>query len=1504
MENLSGQTIKGYEIRERIGLGTFGGVYRAYQPAIGRDVAIKVILPTYANHADFIRRFEAEAQLIARLEHPHIVPLFDYWREPDRAFLVMRLLPISLRAVLRRHPLTLDEAVRLVDQLSSALAMFHRQGIVHRDIKPDNILLDRNGNAYLSDFGLAKVMWEDNGDEPEEGITGSPAYMAPEQIKNEAITSQTDLYALGVVIYEMLTGHHPFPERSISSLIRRHLLDPLPVLGVRQPEEVPEAINMVIQRATEKDPALRYGNVQALTAGLREALTGQRDTLSTTEVDVDDLKNPYKGLRSFDEADAADFFGREILVEQLVHRLSHSRTGQKRFLAVVGPSGSGKSSLVKAGLIPALRQGAMSGSDRWFYVTMLPSDQPIRELAVALLSVASQLIPGLVDQLRKNVGALSVVAEQILGEGTGELVLVIDQFEETFTLTQDEAERVQFLALLRTAVENAKSRVRVIVTLRADFYDRPLLYSDFGELIQARTQVVLPLHADELERAIVAPADSVGVHVESNLSAAIIADVRQEPGALPLLQYTLTEIFERRQGLSMTLEAYRSIGGVVGALARRAEEVYDTLGLEQKLLVRQIFLRLVTLGEGAEDVRRRALRSELASIVRDNAILQEILDVFGKHRLLSFDHVPETREPTVEVAHEALLRAWTRLRQWLDASREDVRQQRRLARLATEWADAQYDRSYLLRGMQLQQFEYWLSEANIALTEAEQRFVDASVAERQAQQDAERIRMEREAALEARARRFQRRLIVLLAAGLLVAMALSFLAIDQRGEAQDARTEAEQNADLSQTQAAAAATAAAIAERRADELQSLGLVREAENVMRENQQDLGLTLAVEANRIIPDAPVQAQRFLSEIVPYAAVRLFNGHEVRINAIAMHPDGLQAISGDDNGLLIAWNIATGEEMGRFEGHTRRVQAVDYTPDGTQLLSGAAGGIIILWDVETGEQLHTFEEHTSDVLTLDVAPDGLYFASGSRDETIILWDLETGEPVRAFAEGHTDRITSLAFSSDGTYIVSGAADGSVIIWVVATGEILGTLGGHQDSVNDVAFSPDGRTILSGSSDTTLILWDAVTFQPVRRYDGNDERVTGVAFSPDGRHIVSSAGSPFAGASSGNVLLIWDLEQTQPVDRYGGHTLQVTDVVFTSDGLHLLSASADATLRQWSVHPSVETWRLTTPGVPLAVADITHDGSMVVAVDEFAFWVWQLPDEPIRIFGAGVHIDKINAIAISPDGQSVVSASSDRSLILWNLASEQQEVTFVGHTNEVNDVVFSPDGTRILSASRDRTLILWSVETGERLRTFEARHTNSVTTVAFSPDGNLALSGSDDRSLLLWDVETGTVLRVFQGHRSGVTDVAFSPDSRLVVSASQDQTLMLWDVETGAIVHSLTGHTDWVTTADFSPDGSLVISGALDRRVRLWDVESGQEVRTYASYNDGLTMVRYMPDGGYAFSASAEGLMRMLPTSAEAYLEWVTSNRYIYTLTCDEREQFLLTLCPESSSMGDPGE
>ncbi|MEP7294014.1 MAG: LuxR C-terminal-related transcriptional regulator, partial [Chloroflexota bacterium] len=476
--------------------------------------------------------------------------------------------------------------------------------------------------------------------------------------------------------------------------------------------------------------------------------------------------NPFKGLQAFQSVDYDRFFGREALTEKLLKRMAESprtqgtartdavllEANRARLLAILGPSGTGKSSLVKAGLIPALWRGELPGSEKWFVVEMRPGTRPFDELEIVLSRVTASTSVNLHEQLQRDQWGLLRAAEMILPADDSELVLVIDQFEEVFTLVAEESTRTRFLDMLVATVTDPRSRLQVVITLRADFYDRPLRYPRLGDIIQSRMVTVLPLTPEGLERAIVKPAEAVGVRFEEGLVASIAAEMNYQPGALPLLQYALTELFERRQGRLLTQDAYREIGGAVGALAKRAEQLYAELSVESQDMALQMFLRLVILGDSNDDARRRTSRAELLSLAPDSDMMDELIDTFAAYRLLTLDNDAGTRSPTVEVAHEAILREWRRLSTWIEESREDIKMRQQLDRTAEEWIAQGKEVSYLASGQRLEQFAGWASDKRRALTALERAYIEASLAERQQQNEAEAARQQHETKLERRSR--------------------------------------------------------------------------------------------------------------------------------------------------------------------------------------------------------------------------------------------------------------------------------------------------------------------------------------------------------------------------------------------------------------------------------------------------------------------------------------------------------------------------------------------------------------------------------------------------------------------------------------------------------------------------------------------------------------------------------------------------------------------------------
>ena len=1517
--------LKSYELHEQIGAGGFGVVYRAFQPLLKRPVAIKAILPEYANRPDFIRRFEVEAELVARLEHPHIIPLYDYWREPDGAYLVMRWLAGgSLRHALEESLWDTTRISRLVDEITAALMVAHRHGVVHRDIKPDNILLDEDGNAYLADFGIAKDLG--SVEITQGGVIGSPSYFAPEQIRSEVVTGKTDQYSLGVMMFEILTGTRPFADSTLSEILYKHLNEPLPSLQDYRPD-LSSALNNVIQRATAKNPDERFEDVLQFSAAFREALTVSStkhiptatepmDTLLSelivdvrTTVEGPPPANPYKGLHSFQEADAVDFFGREALIRRLLERLSETGEGA-RFLSVVGPSGSGKSSVVKAGLIPRLRQGALPHSDQWFIAQMVPGERPLEELEIALLRIAVNPPSSLLEQLKQDRRGLLRAVRRILPDDQSELVLVIDQFEEVFTQGSDLAVQTHFLESLYSAATDPTSQIRILVTLRADFYDRPLQFREFGELTRTRMESVLPLSADELRQSILTPAERVGVTLEPTLVAAIIRDVDDQPGSLPLLQYALTELFERQQERRLTLAAYEEIGGIAGALGRRAEELYQAGSAASQEVTRQLFLRLVTLGEGSEDTRRRVRLSELITATSADT-LNSVIDAYGRARLLTFDRDPITRSPTVDIAHEALLRTWQRLRGWIEDSREDVRTQRKLSSAAHDWADASFDPSFLASGARLVQFEEWAAGTSLVMNEEESKFLARSVEERETQRKLEDARQELERKLALQSRNRLRWLVAVMAVFLVVALGLSAFALDRQKEAETQSFIAADNAatatnaqGAAEQQSALAQTQAAIADRNAQQAQALALAANSQLVLNSDDTDLALVLALEANQLANQPSSDIQRALTAAAYAPGTRfLMQGHTLPVTNIAISPDGKLALSsgGDETnpstkGELILWDLTTGKAIRRFEGHQDKVLGVAFDPQGRTAISGDYNGVLILWDVATGKSIRRFHDPTDVITRVMFSPDGhtVVTAGGATVRDIQVWDVATGEIVHRLT-GHSAQIISIAYSPDGRYIASGALNGEVILWDANTGTEVRRFVGHTDSVNSLAFSPDSQTLLSGGTDIGMVLWNVETGAESRRI------LTGivyaVAFSPDGKTVLSGLGTGTSGT-----LTLWDAATGAEIRRYVGHTSSISSVAFSPDGRTILSGSLDRSLRLWYVNSGAEAQRIQRSDGVESVA-LSPDGQFALsgARDGSVSLTNLTTGAEIHSFKG--HRDIVRSVAFTPDGRTGVSGSLDGSVIVWNLVTGKQIRQFKGHQYPVISIAISPDGQTVLSTSFDLSgntsngeLILWNLNTDEIIRRLDTPILNAV----FSAEGQTALisvPGVQQNDAEIWDVQTGQIVKTFQLGADPAWGLAFSPDGAYALLGLGDSTIRLWNVAASEEVLRFIGHTDLVNSVAFSPDGHTTLSASNDHSLILWDSATGAQIYRFVGHAGAVRSVVFSQDGQYALSGSRDTTVRLwrIFPSRDDLVQWVHANRYVRDLTCSERQQYeIRPLCP----------
>jgi WD40 repeat protein/serine/threonine protein kinase len=1474
------QGVRGYRLKEEIGEGAYGSIHLAVQPAIGREVAVKVIRRKYANDAEFIRRFEAEAQTIARLEHPHIVPLYDYWRDPDGAYIVMRYIRGgNLLNSLEAGPWEPEPAIKLMDQISGALNAAHRQGVVHRDIKPANILLDEGRNAYLSDFGIAKSLSTEMQMTATGAILGTPDYISPEQIKNEPVGPETDIYSLGAVLYETLAGEKPFPDSSVANLIYKHLNDPMPLVSTSRPD-LPVQIDNVIQRATAKRPDDRYADALEMADAFRRAVRGMDVTKQVIDASVflaeEDVVNPFKGLRPFQEADADNFFGREVLVEQLVERLTPSKSGrdrESRFLAVVGPSGSGKSSAVKAGLIPALREGAIPGSEKWFVAEMVPGTHPLEELELALWPVAVDPPPSLVEPMQRDIrGMLRTIRRVLPDEEDAQLLLVIDQFEELFTLVDDEERRVFFIDSLLSAIGAPRSPLRVVVTLRADFYDRPLQIQPLAKWIRKNTELAIPMTPEELTWAIREPARRMGVGLEDGLAEAIVADVADQPGALPMLQYTLTELFESRRDNLMTKSTYEEVGGVMGALRSRAEEIYADFNVTEKELTRQLFLRLVTLGEGIEDTRRRVLRTELESLFSDDLGLQAdrekpgdisiVLERFGEARLLTFDRDPATREPTMEVAHEALLREWRRLRAWLDESRADVRLQRVLSLAASEWVNAEQAPGFLLRGSRLDQFTGWADSSTVALTQIESDFLEANVVARETRLAEEEVRRQREletarqlaktekarAEEQARSAGNLRRRAVYLGLALAVALFLAVAAALFARQSNQNATLAEEREAVAIGEAGQRATAQAeteIERLRADEERDAAVDAQATAESERQRADDERTVAVAAQAA---AEAERQRADEEReIAEEQTRLTRSRELALAALRSLEDDPQ------RGMLLALealNVA----------HTREAEeALHYA-------------------ILTSRNTLLLDDHGADIKDVAFSPDGTFLVTASEDTTIKIRDPISGEPQLVLSiEDHYPYMVSI--SPDSKYVATqhlmgplGEPDDSEInVWDAANGDLLLTIDGGDDIINSVAYSPDGN-LLYGTTTSYLypdiLAWDTSSGEELLRIEGVAEDQEAelwhlVAVSPDGKKLATTPNTnlvPVYDAISGQTLYTL----THEMDT----TWDIVNAVFNPNATQLATDDGQGTLYMWDVLTGELLYTAET-GLPAGQMGFSPDGKLIALMRKgIAILDTETGADVLTLPRVSTGVD----VVFSPEGDRLASIFGNN-FYIWDLAPITEIMTLQGSPDSMARSDLSRDGSLIATADDYGWIRLFDAVKGEIL--WEAQgHDDWSGSLDFGPDNVFLASGSDDGTIAVWDIQQGEQLVKWQSHDAWVNGIAVSPDGTHLVSVHQDGAVKMWDSVTGTGIWTRT-HPLAVWGVAFDPSGELLATGyLLTGTVTLWDAHTGENAGQLEGPQRAAISIVFDPNGVWLAAGDTMGVIRIWDLESEEAMHTIEAH------------------------------
>ena len=1195
---------------------------------------------------------------------------------------------------------------------------------------------------------------------------------------------------------------------------------------------------------------------------------------------------PFKGLEYFDEEDETRFFGREKLVGQLTTRLR-----ENHFLAVIGASGSGKSSVVRAGLIPVLRHGEPllpqrwgeeegtailppNNSRTWPIHIITPTDEPLESLAASLTrdqdSVKATV--ALIDDLEYSSRSLHLYVRKLLShhQTANKLLLIVDQFEELFTLCHDENKQKFFIDNLLNACE--KESLVLIITLRADFYAHCAQFDNLRTMLTKQQEYIGAMTYDELRRAIELPAEQGNWEFEEGLVDLLLEEVNEEPGALPLLSHALLETWKRRKGRNLTFSGYHEAGGVQGAIAKTAETTLQNLNPDEQSAARRIFLRLTELGEGSQDTRRRATLDEVLHSGQDSRAVEQLLSTLSNARLVT------TSDKSVEVAHEALIREWPTLRGWLDENREGLRIHRKLTEYTQSWLESERDPDALYRGSRLAQSIEWAEENPDDLSPLEKEFLTAS------QKEVEKAQQEREAARQRELEQARQ------------------LAESEHQRADEAAKHAEiqaKNAKNLMRQRAWLTVIGLIAivlaitgfylrytatqASRQAEATSFALLSRS-LLSSDSAKALGYAL-----HAVEDFPNAASRTSLRTVLQASYRWaeFTGHEDAVARVAWHPSGRLLASASKDQTIRLWDSESQEALATLVGHTNRIRDIAWNADGTRLASASYDNTIRLWNIDSSAPLPSTIEASNvlsygeeDAFAVAWSPDGQWLASAKRGGEIRLWSTTSLDPVITLPpDPVAGEINKVVWNPAGTHLAL-AADGGVIhIWALTdllsnpaqSGAQPLILSGHRSYVLDVTWRSDGEQLASASTDSTIRLWDVLTGQSLDVLTGHQLDVNSVDWHPDDRHLLSS--------SSDTTIRMWDIDEGISETTLTGHQNWVTDARWHPGGgtYDLASSSTDKTIRLWNLD-SVGVKQLDNFKVEASQGDIkwspagrwlatardeglmvihdvqndfmlhdvtTTDADKVINLDwnrreELAFMnmegtlgIWS--DGEVVTIDAHTLFDTARSsdrylVSWSPQGDGLITTGQDGMVKLWRWHQKQlTEAISTQVEAKLSALDWSPDGRRVAIGDREGKTYIWNVVSGPNLELVSTftDHQDIIWSLSWHPDNNRLASASQDKNACVRDIDASLQNQTTdnsnslqcQAHQLAVNGVSWSPDGSKMATTSDDRTLTLWQGDRLEQISKLSGPSKaafWNST--WNPDGSQIAAIAINGSIWIY--------------------------------------------------------------------------------------
>ncbi len=1258
-------------------------------------------------------------------------------------------------------------------------------------------------------------------------------------------------------------------------------------------------------------------------------LSGSTEVMEMLSVEVQRSYNeifdidvcPYKSLKAFTQDDAYFFHGREELIAEIIEKLQSTS-----FLPVVGASGSGKSSVVKAGVIPQLlTEGFFDLESEQFKPcqtwVMLPGDNPIAALANTLAPDNPDFLEGVL-----HLGVDSLV-EWLNQQSKSISVLAIDQFEELFTLTA-ETDRVNFLNLVLDAIEKTKNTFKVIITLRSDFLNECLGMSELAALI-TKSQVLVAscrLEDKQYRQIIAQPARKVGLEVEDGLIAILLGELKE--GSLPLLQYALEELWQKRSRGKLTVKDYQQHIGKLGKfLSSKAQETYDNLSEAEKECAQSIFLSLVFLVKEQEDsnkdTRRRLPISDLLVDKYKNVLdstLQALIEarlivVSGEENNLSLVNDKENQQKsdlavaaveeetvsnqskdkvTVEIAHEILLRDWEALKWWLEKNREKYRLIKEINQKADDWEENGKRDGFLLSKGALGKYEEFYVNYADELSVNSNQFINVSI---QARDKGEKL-----------AKRRQRQIIGGLTGGIVAISMVAGAALWQLRRATINEINALNNSSEMLINSNRLFDSIVTGVKAASKMRKvwLGVDLETRISVLGNLQNAFYRVngVNEFNRLeCHNCEINGMFFSpdDQIIATASndntVKLLNldgqllhtleGHNGKINGIFFSPDGqIIATASDDNSVNL-WNL-NGQLLHTLESHNGKINGIFFSPDGQIIATASGDNSVKLWNLN-GQLLHTLEGHLDSVNEIIFSPDGQIIATASGDNSVKLWNLNgqllhTLESIyfskfnyiNLFELSDRSDRTRMVFTPDSQMLAFNVNYNTVKLWNLKDQQLQ-----NVEIVGErfLILSPDGRTIASISEDKTVKLWN-LEGQLLKEFDGLSSEIDDIneiIFSPDGQKIAAIS-------TRDNIVQVWDFNgQVLNVIR----NTYINQIAFSPDSQIMIS-SEDVeyrTVKLWTLKGEL-LYTLQDANLNNIVKNIafSNNGQII------AFHSNEISNA-IRLLRTKSQLlstfKLVRDIAFSPDSQTIATATSfteshrlkDYSVKLWNLKGKLLH-TLKGHVNLVTDITFSPDGQIIATASYDNTVKLWNLE-GQLLHTLKG-HLNSVNDIIFSPDGQIIATAIDDNSVKLWNLE-GKLLHTLEGISGRIKKLVFSPDSQTIAASLWDNTVKLWNLK-GQSLHELNDRVNPARDITFSPNGQIIATASDDNSVKLWNLD-GQLLHTLKGHLDSVNEIIFSPDGQIIATASDDNSVKL----------WNLNGQLLHNLDQHTRPVVDITFSPD---------